>query len=145
MKKLLFFSALFAALAPPHRGFWKAIFEGSYFLMQGASAKIQAIRIAQNLPISHFWWAAGMTAAAVLMVIAYHQLTRCRWKTALKFGASLLLIRFVSFGPWLNKLRGKPFFYLGKGSVMDRVAAGWYPLAWASGALALLTFQIIKP
>jgi hypothetical protein len=107
--------------------------------MQGGSAKIQAGRIARNLPISHFWWAAGMTLAALVMIIAYKKLTHCRWRQAIKLGFSLLLIRFISFGPWLNNLRGKKMFYIGKESIQDQILKNWFPIAWVT-ALGVLIY-----
>lgn len=127
----------------PHQSLWYYLFEGTYFLLQGASAKLQAIRIASNLPIAHAFYAGLMLLAGIVMVLSYRQITRCKWKEAVKLGASLLLIRFVSFTPWLNKVRHKPFFYLGKASIWDRLLAGWYRFAWVAGLIALIGLQII--
>lgn len=141
MKSQLVISSLFASIGR-HHPLCYYIFEGAYFLLQGASAKIQAVRIAQNLPISHFWWAAFMGLVAIAMVISYKRLTHCRWKDAIRLGASLLLIRFISFAPWLNHLRRKPMFYTGKGSVIDRLLSGWYVWAWGSSVGCLLLLQL---
>jgi hypothetical protein len=123
--------------------FWYYVFEGAYFLLQGGSAKMQAVRIAKNLPIYHFWYAAAMVVVALLMVVAYKKLAKCRWKEAAKLGLSLLLVRFVSFGPWLNKLRHLKFFYIGRGSLQDRILANVYPLVWSLALAGLLVLQFI--
>lgn len=121
---------------PPHHNIWYYLFEGAYLGLQGGSAKLQAIQIAKNVPIFHFWWTAGMVLVAGIMVVSYKKLTRCQWKEALRLGISLLLVRFISFTPWLNKLRHKPTFYLGSASLEDRLLKGWYPWAWAAAILA---------
>lgn len=127
-------------IKPPHhhRSIWYYVFEATYWLLQAASAKIQAIRIVENLPISHFWWAAGMIIVAILMALAYKHLSRCSWWQALKLGASLLLGRFLTFSPILNKIRKLPFFYVGKGALQDKVLTNWFPIAWAIGILLLM-------
>lgn len=123
---------------PMHRNLWYRIFELTYGLMQGGAAKIQALRIAKNLPISHFWWAAAMVVIALLMVVSYKRMTHCKWGEALKLGGSLLLIRFITFSPWLNRLRGKSFFYVGKGAVSDKLLNHWFPIAWIVALVSLV-------
>lgn len=124
----------------PHH-FWYYLFEGAWFLLQGGSAKLQAVRIAGNLPIVHLWWAGLMLFAGAVMVISYKKITHCRWKDAAKLGLSLLLIRFLAFTPWLNKLRRKPMFYLGRASLWDRLLAGWYRWAWVASLIGLIALQ----
>lgn len=122
---------------------WYYLFEGAYGFFQWITAKAQAERIARNLPISHFWWGVAAGAAAIILILAYKRLTRCSWKKALKLGFALLLVRFVTFSPWLNRMRGKPFFYVGKGSLQDRILSGSFQVAWIIAAALLLIMQIV--
>lgn len=128
-----------------HKNIWYFVFEAAYAALQGVSAKIQAVRIARNLPISHFWWAAGMAVISLVfisaLVFSYKKITKCTWKDALKLAGALLLVRFVMFTPWLNLLRGEKFFYLGKSALQDQILAHTYVYFWSAAAAALIGIQ----
>lgn len=122
----------------PYHSIWYYIFEGTYWLLQIVSAKIQAIRIAKNLPISHFWWSVGMIVIALIMIIVYKRIIKCTWWKALRLGLSLLLGRFIIFSPALNKFRKLPFFYVGKQSIQDKLLTHWFPIAWIIALVILI-------
>lgn len=119
---------------------WEAIFA----VLQAIIAKVQAIWIKHGVFINHTLWAAITLGVVILAVLAYRKRTHCRWWKAIKFGAALLLIRFITFTPLLNLFRRKKIFYLGQGSAMDRWLVNIYPWVWGLSIAALLIINLKK-
>ncbi|MGN6491175.1 MAG: hypothetical protein ACTHLE_04205 [Agriterribacter sp.] len=111
---------------------WIVFIQIIFSVINVAMAWYHAKLIKQNKPIEHGWWAFGYFVVALPVLFL-------NW---LLF-ASLFVLRLPLFNTVLNKLRGLPIFYMGKGSIIDRLISKYYPYVFWGCIALFITIEII--